>query len=136
MQIQVELTREKIHRPEPAPHGGVAGAWAEFTGIVRNEEAGARIVALEYEAYDSMAQRVMHELLAQLGKRHRCQSAHVIHRVGLIPVGEAAIWVGVAGAHRQPAFALVTEFMERLKQDVPIWKRGALATSRNGDPQP
>ena len=55
-------------------------------------------------------------------------AAKVIHRVGVIPVGETAIYVGVASPHRGEAIALLAEFMDRLKQDVPIWKRRALPT--------
>ena len=58
--------------------------------------------------------------------RHPCLAAKVIHRLGVVPVGETAIYVGVAAKHRGEAFALLAEFMDRLKQDVPIWKRRAL----------
>ena len=126
MHVLVELTREKIRRPEPATDGGAVGAWVEFAGVVRGEENGQPIAALEYEAYDSMADRVMRELLNQLGDALGCASAHVIHRVGIIPVGETAIWIGVASGHRKEALALVVEFMDKLKQDVPIWKRRAI----------
>jgi molybdopterin molybdotransferase len=51
----------------------------------------------------------------------------VIHRIGVVPVGEAAIYVGIAGRHRAEAFALLGEFMDRLKKDVPIWKLRAIA---------
>jgi hypothetical protein len=57
---------------------------------------------------------------------HPCLAAKVIHRVGIIPVGEAAIYVGIASRHRAEAIALLGEFMNHLKQGVPIWKRRAL----------
>lgn len=126
MNIRVELTREPVTRPDPPVAGGTAGAWVEFAGIVRGEEAGATIAALEYEAYDTMARRVMREQMTALAARHGCQSAHVIHRVGIIPVGDVAVWVGVASAHRNEALAFIAGFMDRLKQDVPIWKRRAV----------
>jgi molybdopterin synthase catalytic subunit len=53
----------------------------------------------------------------------------VIHRVGIVPVGEAAIYVGIAARHRAEAFGLLDEFMNRLKQDVPIWKLRALTVT-------
>ena len=56
----------------------------------------------------------------------------MIHRVGIIPVGETAIYVGVASPHRAEAIALLAEFMDRLKQDVPIWKRRALPPNPAG----
>jgi molybdopterin synthase catalytic subunit len=129
MQIEVHLTRERIVRPAlEADAGGCGvGAWVEFAGIVRGVEEGNRIAALEYEAYETMALRVMREILSSLAARHPCEAARVIHRTGVIPVGETAIWIGVASSHRKEALALVTEFMDRLKQDVPIWKRRALS---------
>jgi molybdopterin synthase catalytic subunit len=128
MHILVELTREGIVRPEPAGAGGAVGAWVEFAGIVRGEENDKPIMALEYEAYDMMAERVMRELLTELGAKLGCTSAHVIHRIGIIPVGDTAIWIGVGSGHRKEALALVSGFMDRLKQDVPIWKRRAIST--------
>lgn len=125
MRVDVRLTQDAIIRLPAPTAGGTVGAWVEFAGVVRSEEHDRPIAALEYEAYDSMAVRVMRELLEQLGEHHGCESARVIHRVGVIRVGEMAIWIGVASAHRKEALALVAEFMERLKQDVPIWKRRA-----------
>lgn len=125
MNLKVELTRDVIVRPDPVAAGGTVGAWVEFAGVVRGLEDGRRITALEYEAYDSMAERLMRGILQESGRRLGCELAHVIHRVGLIPVGEMAIWIGVGAGHRQEALALVGEFMDRLKEDVPIWKRRA-----------
>ncbi|MGD0745993.1 MAG: molybdenum cofactor biosynthesis protein MoaE, partial [Verrucomicrobiota bacterium] len=143
MEIEIQLTREPIaekippvvawsSRPfdenqklavgTPAPLS--SGAWLEFRGVVRGEENGQSISALEYEAYPEMAEREIRRLLREISARHPCSAAKVIHRVGVIPVGETAIYVGVASPHRSEAIALLAEFMDRLKQDVPIWKRG------------
>lgn len=102
------------------------GALAEFSGLVRGEENGRAIAALEYEAYSPMAERVMRDLLTEIGARHPCLFVRVTHRLGIVPVGEAAIHIVTAARHRAEAFAMLTEFMDRLKQDVPIWKRRAL----------
>ena len=99
------------------------GAWLEFRGIVRGEENGQAISALEYEAYPEMAGREIRRLLADISTRHPCLAVKVVHRVGIIPVGDTAIYVGVASPHRGEVIALLAEFMDRLKQDVPIWKR-------------
>jgi len=106
---------------------GSAGALVEFCGVVRAEEGGKAIAALEYEAYEPMARRVMASILEQLMRRHECLHAEVIHRIGVVRAGEAAIVVRVAAKHREPAFRLLTEFMDLLKQDVPVWKRRALS---------
>ena len=115
----------KLAGGTPAPLApGDYGAWLEFRGVVRGEENGQAISALEYEAYPEMAEREIRRLLQEISARHPCLAAKVIHRVGVIPAGETAIYVGVASPHRGEAIALLAEFMDRLKQDVPIWKRG------------
>ena len=106
-----------------------AGAWLEFRGVVRSEENGAVIAALEYEAYSPMAEMEMRRIIAELAGGQPSLFARVIHRVGIVPVGEAAIYIGIAGRHRAEAFALLAGFMDRLKQDVPIWKRRALTAT-------
>ena len=131
MHIDVQLTQQPI--PEliqPLGDHGTAGAWVEFRGVIRGEEHGASIAALEYEAYPEMALREMRRLLVDISANHPCLAVKVIHRIGLIPVGEAAIYVGIAGRHRAEAFALLSGFMDRLKQDVPIWK-GDLSNNAN-----
>lgn len=127
MKIKAQLTGENITiRPPEWGKGGKSGALAEFWGMVRDEEKGERIRALEYEAYTEMALRQMETILRDLGDKYQCHEAQVIHRFGVIPVGEAAIWVGIAAAHRQEAFSMLTTFMDRLKQEVPIWKVRAI----------
>ena len=126
MQIEIQLTNAPIAEHLPLPAAGV-GAWVEFRGVVRGEENDQPIAALEYEAYAPMAEREMRRLLVELAAQHPCLSARVIHRVGIVPAGEAAIYVGIAGRHRAEAFALLAQFMDRLKQDVPIWKQRAIA---------
>jgi molybdopterin synthase catalytic subunit len=130
VEIEIQLTPEPIvQQPLPPKLAGSAGAWVEFMGIVRDEEDQRQISALEYEAYSPMAEREMRSILKELAAGSPCLFAQVIHRTGIVPAGEAAIWMGVAAVHRGEAFALLTEFMNRLKQDVPIWKRRALAAA-------
>ena len=126
MEIDIQLTSEPVPENISPACRGRAGAWAEFRGIVRGEENGAPIDALEYEAYAGMARLEIHRLLQDISTRHPCLAVTVIHRLGTIPVGETAIYIGVAASHRAPAFALLAEFMDRLKKDVPVWKRQAL----------
>jgi molybdopterin molybdotransferase len=126
MEIEIQLTREPIaEKISPSP-SGAQGAWLEFRGVVRGEENGAKISALEYEAYSEMATREIRRLMEEISSRHPCLAAKIIHRIGTIPAGETAIYVGVASSHRAEAIALLAEFMDKLKQDVPIWKNRAL----------
>ena len=128
MRIEIAITSTLIEPSGalPAELAGQVGAIAEFQGRVRDQEAGRIIAALEYEAYTPMAQRLIRRILEEIATHHPCLLARVTHRLGVVPVGEAAIQVVVAARHRAEAFALLAEFMDRLKQDVPIWKRRAL----------
>ena len=123
MLIDVALQTEPLDlADDPAPG---AGAVVCFEGRVRPEEKDTIIDALDYEAYLPMAQKQMEKILQELDAKHPCLRARVRHRVGRVPVGEAAILIEVCARHRAEAFALVTAFMDRVKQDVPIWKSAA-----------
>ena len=124
MWISIEFTDEPIPRPQiwPVPFDPETGALVEFYGLVRETEGAARIASLRYEAYASMAEKVMREKIAVLEKRHPCQAIRIVHRIGAVPKGESAIYVGVQSRHRQEAFLLLQEFMDEFKKDVPIWK--------------
>jgi molybdopterin molybdotransferase len=126
MEITLQLTKAPVAETIPPPEAGGVGAWAEFRGIVRAAENDTAISALEYEVYPEMAEREIRRLLEEISARHPCLAVRVIHRIGIVPVGETAVYVGVAAKHRGSAFELLVEFMARLKQDVPIWKRRAL----------
>lgn len=116
-----------LNPPPPDADAGV-GALAEFRGLVRGEENGRSIGGLRYEAYLPMAEREIARIVGELAAVHPVRAVRVVHRVGDVPVGEAAIYVGVASRHRAEAFALISGFMDRLKQDVPIWKTDTLPT--------
>jgi len=131
MHIEIQLSRDGIRTDKTRLllDDGDCGALVEFTGVVRDKENGQRIAALEYEAYDEMAPRVMRQICESLAVTHPCNAVAIVHRIGVIPVGEAAIYICAKARHRAEAFALVTGFMDRLKQDVPIWKRRALTAT-------
>jgi len=125
MRIEVAITHQKIDQRHELPKDLtlLAGAVAEFTGIVRGEENGRPIGSLDYEAYSPMAESVMRRAIEQLSQLHECLYMRVTHRLGTVPAGEAAIHVLAAAVHRAEAFAMLAAFMDRLKQDAPIWKR-------------
>lgn len=123
MHLSVLLSAEAIPAQLPPPNASPGvGALAEFRGLVRGEEKGRPIAALVYEAYQPMAEREITRILDDLATRHPCLGIHVRHRLGRIPVGECAIYIGVVSRHRTEAFAVLAAFMDRLKIDVPIWK--------------
>jgi len=115
------ITKEPI-QPSPAPIDAGSGAVVTFSGVVRDQEETEPILGLFYEVYQPMAENVIHQILQELSAKHPCTSAEVTHRYGLIPAGETSLWIRVCAPHRAEAFGLVTEFVDRLKKEVPIWK--------------
>ena len=103
------------------------GAVVTFAGTTRNHNDGAKVLSLAYEAYTEMAQRVMCTLFEEAVKRFPITRARVVHRLGEVPIGEASIVVVVASPHRGPAFDACRFLMDRIKSEVPIWKRERLA---------
>ena len=102
------------------------GAVVTFAGTTRDHNDGAQVISLSYEAYTEMAQRVMCVLFEEAVKRFPITRARVAHRLGDVPVGEASVIVVVASPHRAPAFEACRFLMDRLKDEVPIWKREKL----------
>jgi len=102
------------------------GALVTFSGTTRDHNDGAAVVSLRYEAYPEMAQKVMGALFEEAIKRFPITRARVVHRLGEVPGGEASVVVVVASPHRGPAFDACRFLMDRLKNEVPIWKREQL----------
>ena len=121
MKIQIHLGPEKIVPPKESSDS-TNGAVVCFSGTVRGEENGQPIRSLFYEAYRPMAEKQIQAILTDLSGKYPCTSAEVIHRLGTVLVGETSLFVRVRAPHRAEAFHLLTSFLDRLKQDVPIWK--------------
>jgi molybdopterin synthase catalytic subunit len=123
MTLDIVIQAEPIALAAPITEGG---AVVRFEGRVRGEEKGRPIRALVYEAYQPMAEKQMAAILHELSRIHSCLSVRLRHRIGEVAVGETSLVVEATALHRAEAFALVTAFMDRLKQDVPIWKMRAI----------
>jgi molybdopterin synthase catalytic subunit len=100
-----------------------AGAVVTFLGTTRNENAGRRVVRLEYEAFNRMAEREMKALADTATRRWALRKVAMVHRIGAVPVGEASVAIAVSAGHRAEAFAACHWLIDRLKEMVPIWKR-------------
>jgi molybdopterin synthase catalytic subunit len=116
-----EFTLGPIVVPEAEVELG-SGAVVEFRGIVRPIEQERQIDGLFYEAYEPMAQRQLNQIIDELNDGSPCYSVLFIHRIGWVPVGETSVYIRVTAAHRQEAFSFLTQLIDRMKQDVPIWK--------------
>ncbi|NVB42755.1 molybdopterin converting factor subunit 1 [Pseudenhygromyxa sp. WMMC2535] len=100
-----------------------AGGVATFTGNVREHSRGKRVRYLEYEAYAPMAVAKMDEIALGVEAEFPGARVAVAHRVGHLEIGESAVVIAASAAHRDEAFRACRAVIERLKQDVPIWKR-------------
>ena len=100
-----------------------AGAEVTFDGRVRDHNEGRKVAALEYQAYPALALATGNRILTEEAARHGIVKALAVHRTGPLEIGESAVWVGVASAHRGAAFDAARAIMERLKYELPVWKK-------------
>ncbi len=104
-------------------HADAAGACAMFEGRVRNHNDGRDVERLEYEAWNKLAHREGARIIAQAVSRFGLERGFCVHRTGKLEVGDIAVWVGVSAAHRDEAFAACRYIIDRVKAEVPIWKK-------------
>jgi molybdopterin synthase catalytic subunit len=100
-----------------------AGACVAFEGWVRNHNEGQPVLSLEYEAYAELAQKEGQRVLDEARTRFDLLAIDAVHRVGHLQIGDLAVWVGVAAAHRGSAFDACRYVIDELKARVPIWKK-------------
>lgn len=98
------------------------GAVSCFLGTVRDHHAGRAVERLEYEAYVPMVEAECGRIVAETERRWPVAVA-LRHRLGRLEIGEAAVAIAAAGAHRDEAFTACRHVIEEVKRRVPIWKR-------------
>jgi molybdopterin synthase catalytic subunit len=104
------------------------GALVTFVGRARDHADDGRVVLeLEYEAYEEMAGAVLREIVAEAEGRWPESSVAVIHRTGVVPIGEAAVAIVSAAPHRSVAYEANRFVIEAIKERLPIWKRERFA---------
>jgi molybdopterin synthase catalytic subunit len=99
------------------------GAVVNFLGVVRGEEAGQPISAIEYEAFEKMVTRQFNLLFDAMAKRWPVESVRLVHRIGVVKVNEPSLWVEIVAPHRGEAFEACQWLIDEMKRVVPIWKR-------------
>lgn len=97
-----------------------AGAVASFVGLVRGDDG---LTAMTLEHYPGMSEREIAGHIAEAHKRWPILAARIVHRVGKLNPGEHIVFVGVAAAHRRPAFEAAQFLMDYLKTRAPFWKQ-------------
>jgi molybdopterin synthase catalytic subunit len=100
-----------------------AGAAVTFLGTTRNHNDGRRVIRLEYEAYLEMALGEMSKIGETARQRWPIEHIAIVHRIGVVPIGEASVAIAVSAGHRVAAFEACHFAIDRLKQVVPIWKK-------------
>ena len=126
MKRQVTITTEPINEAAWLAQRTMSrgmGAVVCFVGVVRGTEGAENIKALEYEAFQGMAEHQINVLLDKLTKRWPVESVRLIHRVGLVNVNEPSVWIEIVAPHRGEAFAACQWLIDEMKRVVPIWKK-------------
>ncbi len=126
MHRNLSLTTDQIDEPALVSARAVSagmGAAVVFSGVVRGSEDDAPIMAIEYEGFPAMIERQFGLLFDELEKRWPVESVRLVHRLGVVNVGEPSLWVEVVAPHRAEAFAACQWLIDEMKRVVPIWKR-------------
>jgi molybdopterin synthase catalytic subunit len=119
MGVHARITAEPLRLNDVAElvADPAAGAIITFQGTTREVDR------LDYEAYVEMAEPYMRRVLRECLERHGLKAIAAEHRVGSVPLGEASVVVAASAAHRDEAFAGARAAIDRIKAEVPIWKR-------------
>ena len=127
--LDVQQVHDLVKRPTD-------GAVVTFDGIVRNNFDGRQVRYLAYEAYAAMAEKKMADIAAEVQSKFAVGDVAMVHRIGRLDIGESSILIAVAVPHRQPAFEACAYAMDRVKQDVPVWKKEFFADGESHWVQP
>jgi len=100
-----------------------AGALSVFVGTVRNHNEGLKVTLLEYQAYESMAEKQMAKIAQKIEAELPGVRLAALHRVGELSVGDSAVICVASSPHRHEAFVACRQLIDRIKEDVPVWKR-------------
>ncbi|PLR66348.1 molybdenum cofactor biosynthesis protein MoaE [Bacillus sp. UMB0893] len=114
--ISVEEVKNQVSRRE-------AGAITLFVGTVREFTKGKRTLSLEYQAYESMAVKMLSQIGKEIKGRWPDTCVAITHRIGKLEISDIAIVIAVSSPHRKTAYKANEYAIERIKQIVPIWKK-------------
>lgn len=117
--ITEEIIDEQAVRD--AVQSDTSGALVMFHGIIRNHDGGQSVNSLDY-SHHPQAQEFLAKIIAEEEERTGLKLA-AVHRVGPLQIGDAALVAAAAAAHRKEAFQAIEYLVERIKAEVPIWKK-------------
>ena len=117
---QTPIDVEQIIRAVSTPRSGGIDV---FIGTVRNHSQGKRVRQLEYTAYVPMAEKLMAEIEKEIRGKWIVEGIALVHRIGMLKIGDAAVVTAVSATHRNEAFEACRYAIDRVKAIVPIWKK-------------
>ncbi|MGH2634601.1 MAG: molybdenum cofactor biosynthesis protein MoaE [Actinomycetota bacterium] len=131
--LLVRVTGEPIGADEAVAFVGDPGAGGTcvFLGTVRDHSDAGGVTGLTYEAWEELAIRRLEELGEQLFAGWPIRRVALLHRFGVLGVGDVSVAIAVSAEHRAAAFEASRHAIERLKQDVPIWKKEHLVSGES-----
>ena len=127
--LLIRITTEPIGADEAAGFVAVpsAGGTCVFVGTVRDHSAAGSVTGLTYEAWEELAAKRLEEIGGEMLEKWPVRKVALLHRTGDLAIGEASVVVACSAPHRAEAFDACRYGIERLKEDVPIWKKEHLA---------
>jgi molybdopterin synthase catalytic subunit len=128
--LLIRVTSEPLVAEEALTFVGDPGAGGTvvFVGTVRDRSDAGDVTGLSYEAWDDLATERLAEIAAEMLERWPARKVAIVHRTGDLEVGEASVVVAASAPHRADAFEAARHGIERLKEDVPIWKKESLTS--------
>lgn len=99
------------------------GAFVSFEGRVRNHNNASSVERLTYYGYEDLAINQGRQIIEEAKRKFAITHAIAIHRIGALDISDVAVWVGVASAHRYPAFDACRWILDTVKAEIPVWKQ-------------
>jgi molybdopterin synthase catalytic subunit len=126
----VRITSEPLSSDEALAFvaDSASGGTCLFVGTVRDHSEAGDVTGLTYEAWDELAAKRLEEIAGEMFEKWPVRKVALLHRTGKLAVGEASVVVACSAPHRGDAFEACRHGIERLKHDVPIWKKESLVS--------
>ncbi|KAK3365139.1 Molybdopterin biosynthesis MoaE [Lasiosphaeria ovina] len=123
--LDIPAIMDRVRSPE-------AGAIVLFAGTTRDNFGGKPVKELQYSAYNPLALRTMLVIAREVRAKHGLKGIAMVHRLGVVPIGEESILIAVSAAHRQAAWRAGEEALEECKARVEVWKREEFGGDEGG----
>ncbi|KAL3420235.1 Molybdopterin synthase catalytic subunit [Phlyctema vagabunda] len=123
--LDAQSTMDRVRSPK-------AGAIVLFAGTTRDNFGGKPVKELQYTSYEPRALQSMLTICKQILEKHSLTSIAMIHRLGIVPIGEESILIAVSSPHRQAAWRAGEEALEECKAKVEVWKKEEFGGNEGG----